>query len=267
MFHMLCPTHLTDVYQAFDTFFELDKSTVIGGRNHLTGDNRTLGILLLDILPRVGGELLCAEGNTRFPLLVVQNLDLNGITDGYQFGRMADPAPGHIGDVQKTVDTAEIDKRAKIGNIFYRALANLADFQLQQNRLAHFRTFFLDDRPARYHDIPPDFINLDNLQTAGFTDVLVEIFHLTNINLRAGKERIDTEQINYDTALDSPDQLSFNFIVIVVNSLDHVPDLHEIGFLLGQDQLALLVFEIFQKDVDRITYLNIQIIAEFIKRD
>jgi hypothetical protein len=37
-------------------------------------------------------------------------------------GRVVDPAPGHVGDVQQAVDAAEVDERAEVGDVLDRAL-------------------------------------------------------------------------------------------------------------------------------------------------
>ena len=40
--------------------------------------------------------------------------------------RMIDAAPAHVGDVQQTVDTAQVDKRTEVGDVLDHALGAVA---------------------------------------------------------------------------------------------------------------------------------------------
>ena len=64
------------------------------------------------------------------------------------FGRVVDPAPGDVGDVQQAVDAAEVDERTVIGDVLDHAVDDLAFFEL----LDDFRTL-LGARSLRgWHD-------------------------------------------------------------------------------------------------------------------
>ena len=59
-------------------------------------------------------------------LVHLDDLDLDGLSDRQDFGRMVDPAPCHVGHVEQTVHTAEIDERAVFGDVFNHAIHGVA---------------------------------------------------------------------------------------------------------------------------------------------
>ena len=144
----------------------------------------------------------------------------------------------------EAVDAAEVDKGAEVGDIFDHALANLAFLQDLDDLLAHLGALFLEHRTARDHDIAPCLVELDDLEGELLTDELVEVLNLADVDLRAGQEGLDAEEIDDDAALDAAHQAALDGVAGVVGFLDRVPDPHEVGLLFGEHDLALLVFDI-----------------------
>ena len=70
------------------------------------------------------------QGDLFLLVIDVQDLHFDLLVDGDQFGRMVDPSPAHVGDVQESVDAAQVDEGAELGDILDDAPAALADFQL-----------------------------------------------------------------------------------------------------------------------------------------
>ncbi len=95
-------------------------------------------VLLLDVVPRVGLLLLQAQGDLLLLAVDVQDHDFDFLVDRDHFGRMADPLPAHVGDVQQAVDAAQVDERAEVGDVLDHALAELADFQFAEQLFAVF---------------------------------------------------------------------------------------------------------------------------------
>ena len=114
MAHVLGPRHFRDVNEAFDPLLELDESAVVGDADHLALGLRALGETLVDHLPWMRRQLLEPEGDALAFAVVVEDLDLDAVADGDHLGRMADAAPGHVGDVQQTVDAPQVDEGAEI---------------------------------------------------------------------------------------------------------------------------------------------------------
>src|SRR5271155_4013749 len=138
MLHAFGPRHFADVYQSFDALLQFHKRAVIGDTNHASANVRAYGIAVLSIQPRVGRQLLEAE---RYALLIfveLQHLYLNLIAHVHQIPRMRETSPGHVGNVQQTVDAAEVDEGAVVGEILDHTGQDRALFQVLQRLRALF---------------------------------------------------------------------------------------------------------------------------------
>ena len=58
MAYVLGPGHLGDMYQALDAFLQFDEGTVVGDRDDFATNLGVGRIFILDIFPRVRGQLL-----------------------------------------------------------------------------------------------------------------------------------------------------------------------------------------------------------------
>jgi hypothetical protein len=56
-------------------------------------------------------------------------LDFDFLIDGNHLGWMADAFPAHVGDVQQTIDTTQVDERTEVGDVLDHTLADLTNFQ------------------------------------------------------------------------------------------------------------------------------------------
>jgi hypothetical protein len=63
-------------------------------------------------------------------LVDLDDLHLDGLADRQDLGGVVDAAPGHVGDVQQAVDTAEIDEGAVFGDVLDHAVDDVALGQL-----------------------------------------------------------------------------------------------------------------------------------------
>src|SRR3981189_1443006 len=116
---LLGPRHFRDVDQAFDARLQFDERAVVGDVSDAAGEAGVERILGLDALPRIVEQLLHAERDAVGLVVDLDDLDLHGLADGQDLGRVIDPAPGDIGDVQQPVDAAEIDECTVIGDVLH----------------------------------------------------------------------------------------------------------------------------------------------------
>ena len=138
-------------------------------------DFRADGELRFDVVPRIGHLLLETEADALFLAVDVQHDHVDVLADLEHFGRVADAAPAHIGDMEQTVDAVEVDERAEIGDVLDRALADVARGHFREQLLAALRAFLLDQFAARQHDVLALLVDLHDLEIVIVPHVLLEI--------------------------------------------------------------------------------------------
>ena len=171
-------------------------------------------------------------------------------------GRVRHPAVRHVGDVQQAVHAAQVDERAEVGDVLDHALPDLADRELLHQVLALVRPLVLQDHPAAHHDVPAPLVELDDLELVGLAQQLVDVRHPAQRDLAAGQERVDAHQVHHHAALDLLDQGALDRLVALVGHADLLPDPHEVGLLLREDDRALLVLEVLEEDLDLVAFLG-----------
>ena len=130
------PIHLGNVYQTLNTLFDFGKAAIIGEVGDLGDNTATLGVAAGDLYPRVLAQLLEAQRHAVALAIELEDFDIHFLSDFHDLARVLDTLPGHIGDVQQPVDTAEVYKRAVIGQVLNHALHGLAFLQVLQQFLA-----------------------------------------------------------------------------------------------------------------------------------
>ncbi len=102
---------------------------------------------------------------------------------------MLQAAPRHIGDVEQSVDTAEIDEGAVIGDVLDRAFEDHALFEHAQRLFLQRRALAFEHAAARDHDVGPRAIEFEDLKPPALADIAIEIAHRTDVHVRTGQER------------------------------------------------------------------------------
>ena len=235
------PTHLADVNQAFDTGLQFDKCAVVCDADDFALQPRTHRVLLGDVLPRILLQLLHTERNSLALPIDIEDLHLDVLADIYNLRRVRDAAVTHVGNVEQSVHATKVDERTKVGDVLHHTSADLTHLQLLHELIALGRTLGLEDHTTRHHDVATTFVELDDLEFITLAKQLVDIGHSTQGDLAPRQERIDTHQVDYDTTFDLLDQRALHRFVALVCRADLLPHAHEIGFLLRQDDGAILV--------------------------
>src|SRR6056297_680829 len=161
---LLGPGHFRDVNETFDTGLQLNEGTVIGDVRHAAGMHRIERILGGDQIPQIFLQLLHAEADAMRVLVDLDDLNLDGLADRQDFRGVIDAAPGHVGDVQKPVDTAQIDEGAVFGDVLDHPIDGIAFRKLADHLGALLGAAFLEDGAARDDDIAAAAIHLEDLE-------------------------------------------------------------------------------------------------------
>ena len=101
----LVPAEVADVDQALYAVLKLGKYAEVGDVADGSGVTAADGILLADVLPRIDGELLEAEGNLAGLAVDAEDLCLNLVALLEELlGAVKPGAPGHLADVNETLN-------------------------------------------------------------------------------------------------------------------------------------------------------------------
>src|SRR5207249_3776449 len=260
------PAHLGDVHQTFDARLELDERTVVRDRDDLALHARSNRILRGDVLPGIGLQLFQAQGDALALPVDVEDFHLELLADLHHLGRMRHAAVAHVGDVQQAVYAAEVDEGAEVGDVLHHTLPDLIDRQLLHQHVAFRFALGFEQHAARDDDVAAAFVELDDLELEALAEQLVDIRNAAQRDLAAGQERVHAHQVHDDAAFDLFHERAGDAFVLLMRFADPLPDAHEVGLLLRQDDGAFLVLEVLEEDFDLVTFLEAPGILELVDR-
>src|SRR5690606_19978758 len=254
--HAARPRHLGDVDETFDAFLELDEGAVVLERDHLAADDRAGHVLLGGAAPRVFRDLLETERDALGVRVELEDLHANVVTDLEQLARVIDATPAHVGDVEQTVDTAEIDEGTVLGEVLDDALDDLAFLQALERRLLEGGALLLEEHAARQYDVAALLVELDDLELEVLTEERVEVAHRAQVDLRTGEERLHAAaDRDREATLHARGDDAFDQLVPLTRGADLVPDLEPVGLLFREDAHAGVVLARLEQHVDDIAGL------------
>ena len=97
----------------------------------------------------------------------------------------------------------------------------------------------------------------------------VEVADRPHVDLRAGEERAHAD-VHGETALDALDDAADDDLAVGVGLLDLVPDLHLLGLLARQHDVAFTILGALEQHVDRVARLHGDVavlVEEFVNLD
>ncbi len=168
---------------------------------------------------------------------------------------MPDAAPRHVGDVEQAVDAAEVDERAVVGDVLDRAAQLLAFGQRLERGLLLLGVLLFEERLAREDDVAALLVDLDHAHPELLPLQRIEVADRTHVDLRTGQERAHAD-VDGEAALDALDDATDDDLAIGVGLLDLVPDLHLLGLLAREHDMAFPVLGPLQEHVDRVSGLH-----------
>ena len=196
------PVHLRDVHQAFDTGLDLDERPVIGQVGHLAEQTRSGRIAAGKPDPRILAQLLESQRNAVLLVVELEHLRREFVADGQHLGGMLDAAPRQIGDVQQSVDPAQIYECAVVGDVLDDALDHHAFLQRLEQLLPVLALGSLEYRAARHDHVVAFAVELDDLELHRLALIGRGVLDRTDIHQGARKECADTIGHDGQPALD-----------------------------------------------------------------
>src|SRR5882762_4879545 len=266
---LLGPRHFRDVDQAFDARLQFDERAVVGDVGDAAGEARIERIFRLDALPRIVQQLLHAERDAVGLVVDLDDLDLHGLADGEHLGRVIDPAPGDIGDVQEAVDAAEVDERTVIGDVLDDAVDDLAFLEILHQFLALFGAGLFQNRAARHHDVAATAIHLEDLERLRIVHQRGDVADRADIDLGARQERHGAVEIDGEAALDLVEDDAMHLLIVVEGLLELAPAFFAARLVARQHGFAERILDTVEKHLDLVADLEFAFLAgscEFTQR-
>ncbi len=120
--------------ETLDALFQLNENTVLHEAGDFAVNDTSRRIVVIHSRPGIGSFLLETQRDTI--LIHFQNEDLDIIAHSDHFPGMPHMGPGHVVDVQKPIEPAEVNESPEVGEVLNDALDPDALFDLGQRLLA-----------------------------------------------------------------------------------------------------------------------------------
>src|SRR3990172_4181497 len=249
---LLGPAHLRDMDQAFHAGLELDEGAIVGDVGDRALEARVDRILGGDALPRIGFKLLDAEADALGLRIDADDLHLHRIADIHDLARMGDTPPCHVSDMQQTVNAAEIDEGAVVGDVLHHAVDDLAFLEAGDDLAPLLGASLLEHGAARHDDVAAAAIHFQNLEKLRHVHQRANVTDRANIDLASGQEGNGAIEVDREAALAALEDHAFDALAGFVFLFEPGPALLAAGLLARQHGINESVLDALQIDIDLI---------------
>ena len=183
---------------------------------------------------------------------------------------MLHAAPREIGDVQQTVDAAQIHERAVIGDVLDDAFDDRAFLQRLEQLLALFALVGFEHGTARHDHVVALAVELDDLEVHLLVFVRRRVLDRTDVDERAGKEGADAVHHDGEAAFHLAVDRALHDGALLEGLFELVPRRQALRLVAREARLAVAVFERFDGDADEVAGLGFDfaaVVAEFFGRN
>ena len=255
--------------ETFDTGFDFNEGTVVGDVRDLAEETGTLRVAAGNANPRIFAELLEAEANAVLVLVELENLGFEFLANLNDFARVTDTAPGQVGDVEKAVDTAEVNEGTVVGDVLDDTLNDGAFLERFEELGAFFAHVGFNNSAAGNHDVVALAIELDNLEFEGLAFVRRRILDRTGVDEGTREEGADAVGHDGKTALDLARNRTGNEFTGFESLFEVHPGSEALGLVAAEDGVAVAVFNGFDSNRDEVARLDgnfTTVVLEFVDR-
>jgi len=144
--------------QPFHPLFNFHERPIVRQTDHAPFHLSLDRVAFLCPRPGVGDQLLQAERDAFVLPIEAQHHDLDLVAHLEQLRGMSNAPPTHVRDVQQTVDPAEVDKHAVVGDVLDDAFDHLVVFEIGEGLVLEMFAFLLEDGAAGEHYITALFV-------------------------------------------------------------------------------------------------------------
>ena len=156
---------------------------------------------------------------------------------------MVDSSPRDVGDVQQTVNSAEVDENSVVGDVLDDAVDDEPFLELLEGLLLLRLVLDLENRAAREHHVVAPLVEGDDLELHLLALERIEVLDGTDVDLRAGKEGLHASDVDRQAALHAVDHTTLDGAIGLVRLFDVVPhlDARSLVVALLERHLAVVV--------------------------
>ena len=259
---MLSPTHFRHVDQSFYPRSHFYKGTIVSHHHNFAAHLISHLQARIKCIPRMRSQLFQTERNTFLLIIKVKNYNIDLFIKLNNLFRMRNTSPRKVGNMDQPVHAAKVDKHTVRCDILDRTFEYLAFFELRDDFFLLLLELGLDQRLMRHDDVLEILVNLHDFEFHRLADKYVIVTDWLHIDLRAGQESLDTEDIDDHTALCTAFNVTFDDFVFFKRFVDPLPRTSRTRFLVRQNQLPFFIFLIFNINFHFIADLQIRVISE-----
>ncbi|EOC41797.1 hypothetical protein NM2001068_2188 [Neisseria meningitidis 2001068] len=244
------------MYQTFDALFDFDECAVVGQVGYFAEQAGALRITAGQTAPRIFAQLFHTQGNALFFLVEFQYFGFNFLTDFQDFTRVFHAPPCQIGDVQQTVDAAQVNECTVIGNVFNDAFDDGAFLQVFQQGFAFFTQSGFQNGAAGNNDVVAFFVQFDHFEFDLFAFEVRSVFYRTYVDQRTRQECADAANHNGQAAFDFSVDDAGQDVAVFHGFFQGNPIGCTFGFFAGQFGFAEAVFDGFDGNGNEVADFN-----------
>jgi hypothetical protein len=203
-----------------------------------------------DVLPRIRAQLLESQRHALTFAVEFQDPHVDFFADLDHFGRMLDALPGHVGDVQQSIDAAQIHECAVIGEVLDHTLDRRTFLQIVQQRGALGAVFLFDDRAARDHHVVALLIELDDLEFERLVFKVRGIAYRADVDQRTRQECAHIVDFDGEPALDPAGDDADDHLLLFECGFEARPGSGALGLFTRQTGFSRTVLHAVQSNFD-----------------
>ena len=172
---VLVPRHLRYVDETLYAGCDFDECAVVVHHHDLALHHVAHLEVRVERFPRMGRELLEAEGDTFLRVVEVEDDHVEFLVELYDLLRMVHAAPAEVGDMDKSVYAAQVDEYAVGGYVLDRTFEYLTFFELGHDFLLLRFELLFDERLVRYNHVTELLVDFHHLELHGLVHVHVVV--------------------------------------------------------------------------------------------
>ena len=168
-------------------------------------------------------ELLDTKSDALLSFVELEDDDVELLIEVNHFAGVRYTAPREVGDVDKPIDTTEVDEGTVGGDVLDDPFEDLTLLELADDlSLLCFELGF-DEDLMRYDDVLELLVDLDDLELHRLVYISIVVADRTDIDLRTREEGFDTEDINDHTTLGAALDVATYHFVLFEGFVDTIP--------------------------------------------